>query len=340
MRQAVRMKTALEHPIATHGVVKRDRRPSVDGRATRQKMITNILVPIDFSRGSLKAMPYAVAIARQFGTGVHLLHVIDTSQYLPPTLLTLPLVPQAELNRRLLKQLQAIALKFSPHGKIEIHNPPEGRAYEEICAVARRSKTDLIVIATHGYTGYRRTFLGSTTERVVQHSPCPVLVVRQHHRSLVRSNGQVSPTGFRPRKILIPLDFSDCSQVAFDYGLEIARQLRADLALLHVVNPHWYPFGDEYAALDASRLMKEAREASDKQMREMATKTNLRCAVDVRQGSPAMEICKYANKKVDLIIISTHGRSGLSHALIGSTAERVVRYADGPVMVVPARRKQ
>jgi hypothetical protein len=61
--------------------------------------------------------------------------------------------------------------------------------------------------------------------------------------------------------------------------------------------------------------------------------------VEVKQGSPAMEICKYANKKVDLIVISTHGRSGLSHAVIGSTAERVVRHASCPVLVVPARRK-
>jgi universal stress protein A len=149
-----------------------------------------------------------------------------------------------------------------------------------------------------------------------------------------------NPTGFRPSKILIPLDFSDCSQVAFDYGLEIARELRAELALLHVVNPHCCPFGDEYAALDAARLMAAARDSSRKQMWKMAKKTNRRCSVEVKQGSPVMEICKYANENVDLIIISTHGRSGLSHALIGSTAERVVRHADGPVLVVPARRKR
>jgi nucleotide-binding universal stress UspA family protein len=340
MRQSVRVKTALEYPIASRFAIKRDRQPAAISRAPRQKVITNILVPIDFSRGSLKAIPYALAISRQFGATVHLLHVVDTSQYLPPTLLTLPLVPQTELNRQLLKRLQAVALKFSAAGKIEVHNPPEGRAYEEICAAARQLKTDLIVIATHGYTGYKRTFLGSTAERVVQHSPCPVLVVRHHHRSLVRSNGQVSPTGFQPRRILIPLDFSDCSQAAFDYGLQIARDLGAGLTLLHVVNPHHYHFGHEYAALDASGLMAAARDSSRKQMWKIVKKTNLRCSVEVKQGSPAMEICKYANKKVDLIIISTHGRSGLRHALIGSTAERVVRHADGPVLVVPARRKR
>jgi nucleotide-binding universal stress UspA family protein len=339
VRQSSRVKAALEYPIATRSVIKRDRQPAALRRETRRRTITNILIPIDFSRGSLKAIPYALAISRQFGATVHLLHIVDTSQYLPPTLLTLPLVPQAELNRQLLKRLQAVALKFSAAGKIEVHNPPEGRAYEEICAAARQLKTDLIVIATHGYTGYKRTFLGSTAERVVQHSPCPVLVVRQHYRALIGANGQATGDGFRLKRILIPVDFSECSQAALNYGLKIARDFRAGLTLLHVVNPHYYHFGHEYAALDAPRLMAAARDSSRKQMWEMAKKTNLRCSVEVRQGPPAKEICEYANEDVDLIIISTHGRSGLSHALIGSTAERVVRHADGPVLVVPARRK-
>jgi universal stress protein A len=209
VRQSSRMKTALEYPIATRSAIKRDRQRAAISRAPRLKVITNILVPIDFSRGSLKAMPYAVAIAHQFGAHVNLLHVIDTSQYLPPTLLTLPLVPQAEFNRQLLKRLQAVALKFSATGRIGVHNLREGRTDKEICAAARQLNTDLIVIATHGYTGYKRAFLGSTAERVVQHSPCPVLVVRQHYRNLVGSNGHVTATGFWPRRILIPLDFSE-----------------------------------------------------------------------------------------------------------------------------------
>ncbi len=333
------MKTSVEYPAAKPRALKRSLAPTGVQRQPRRATITRILVPIDFSRGSLKAIPYALAISRRFGAPIHFLHVVDTTQYLPPTLLTLPLVPQSELNRRLLKRLQAVALRFSASGKIEVHIPREGRAYKEICAAARELKTDLIVIATHGYTGYKRTFLGSTAERVVQHSPCPLLVVRQRHPALIGANGQATRSGFRLRKILIPVDFSECSRAAFDCGLAIARDLRAGLTLLYVVNPHCYPFGDEYAALDASRLMAAARDSSRKQMQEMAEKTNLRCSVEVRQGSPAREICEYANEDVDLIIISTHGRSGLGHALIGSTAERVVRYASCPVLVVPARRK-
>ena len=148
--------------------------------------------PIDFSRPSLKAIPYALAISRQFGADVHLLHVTDVAQQPPPTLLTLPLVPQSEWNRRFMKRLQTLARKYRTDGKISALEPRTGTAYEEICDVARELKADLIVIATHGYSGYKRMFLGSTAERVVQHSRCPVLVVRQHISHLSHHRGQMT----------------------------------------------------------------------------------------------------------------------------------------------------
>jgi nucleotide-binding universal stress UspA family protein len=152
------MKSLLDNPMATQASRKARRLRAGPRRFNR------ILVPIDFSRASLKAIPYALAIARQFGADVHLLHVVDSTQYPPPTLLTLPLVPQAEWNRRLRKRLEAVA----SNSALE---PSSGTAYEEICAIAGELKADLIVVATHGYTGYKHVFLG-TAERVVQHSRC------------------------------------------------------------------------------------------------------------------------------------------------------------------------
>jgi nucleotide-binding universal stress UspA family protein len=284
-------------------------------------------------------MPYALAIARQFGADLHLLHVVDTTQYPPPTLLTLPLVPQAEWNRRLIKRLTAVALKYRTNGAVSALEPRTGTAYEEICATARKLKADLIVIATHGYTGYKHMFLGSTAERVVQHSSCPVLVVRLHARHW---NGTWEPrtrTGFQLRKILAPTDFSDCSQLAFDYAAQLARDFKAELRLVHVINPHAFPFGDKYTALDPAQLMRETADAAQKQMRSMAARSNVRYAVCVIEGSPAVAICHAANEDADLIVISTHGRTGIGHLLIGSVAERVVRYARCPVLAIPARSK-
>ena len=330
------MKNLLDPPIATQ----LSRKPRRRTTASRPRRFNRILVPIDFSRPSLQAIPYALAIARQFGADVHLLHVVDTTEYPPPTLLTLPLVPQSEWNRRLMKQLQATAGMYDTGGRtIHVLKLCEGRAYEEICVAARRLNADLIVIATHGYTGYKHMFLGSTAERVVQHSRCPVLVVRLHARHWDGTRGVRTHKWLRLAKILVPIDFSDCSKAAFTYASELACDFRAELRLVHVINPHVYPFGDKYAALDTARLVDEAARAAQKQMRGMAAKASVRYSVQVRRGSPAAEICNAADQDVDLIVTSTHGRTGLGHVLIGSTAERVVRYALCPVLVIPARVK-
>lgn len=331
------MKNLLGRPVA--------KQPSAKSRRTaalsQSRRIERILVPIDFSPPSLKAIPYALAVSRWFGADVRLLHVVDTTQYPPPTLLTLPLVPQAELNRRLMKQLHAAAGMYDTRGGvIHVLKLREGRAFEEICEVARRLNADLIVIATHGYTGYRHIFLGSTAERVVQHSRCPVLVVRPHARHWDGATDPRTRKGFKLAKILVPIDFSDCSKAAFTYASGLARDFNAELRLVYVINPHWYPFGDKYAALDAARLMDEAAKAARKQMRRMAATANVRYSVGVIHGSPAMEICKAANGDADLIVIPTHGRTGLGHVLIGSVAEHVVRYAHCPVLVIPARLRK
>ena len=249
------MKSLLDAPIPTQRMPK----PRHGNSSSRARRFSRILLPIDFSGPSLKAIPYALAISRQFGAEVHLLHVTDVAQQPPPTLLTLPLVPQSEWNRRFMKRLQALARKYRTNGNVSALEPRTGTAYEEICAAARELKADLIVIATHGYTGYERAFLGSTAERVVQHSRCPVLVVRQH---ISRWNGAADPrtsTGFRLRSILAPTDFSECSRAGFDYAVQLARDFKAELQLVHVINPHLYPFGDKYAALDPVQIRVKPR---------------------------------------------------------------------------------
>lgn len=109
---------------------------------------------------------------------VHLLHAVDTTQYLSPTLRSLVATIRAEWNERLMKRLQTVAPRYKADGAARVLQPREGAAFKEICAAAQQIGADLIVIATHGYIGYRRVFLGSTAERVAQHARIPVLVVR------------------------------------------------------------------------------------------------------------------------------------------------------------------
>jgi len=150
---------------------------------------------------------------------------------------------------------------------------------------------------------------------------------------------------FRLKKILVPIDFSDCSKKALRYALPLAKQYGAALTLLYVVVvPSYYGVGDaggfNYASFepDFSSIEAELRAGGEKQLSALAV-DELRDEVEslalVRTGAPAIEIIEVARSlPADLIVISTHGRTGLKHVWLGSVAEHVVRRAPCPVLVV------
>jgi universal stress protein A len=141
---------------------------------------------------------------------------------------------------------------------------------------------------------------------------------------------------FKIQNILVPIDFSECSKKALQYAIPFAKQFRASLTLIHVVQIN-YGYG-EFAAIDYALLEKQIREGSEKQLTDLAETeigNDVSAKVVVGTGVPAREIVDTARiQNSDLIIISTHGRTGLKHVIVGSTAENVVRHAPCPVLVV------
>jgi nucleotide-binding universal stress UspA family protein len=97
--------------------------------------------------------------------------VIDATEYLPPTVLVWPAVLQREWENQVENHLKRLAVHYSKQKEVTSHAPLKGCAYKEICRAARQMRADLIIISTHGYTGSKRVFLGSTAERVIQFSP-------------------------------------------------------------------------------------------------------------------------------------------------------------------------
>jgi universal stress protein A len=135
---------------------------------------------------------------------------------------------------------------------------------------------------------------------------------------------------FRLRKILVPVDFSEHSRKALEYAIAFAKQFGAELNLVHVVRP--YPVGPEMAPVDIESVQDAKSELEV--MRKQVAET-VYCQTSMRTGDPCLEIIDAAKQlDVDLIIISTHGRTGLAHLVLGSTAEKLVRHADCPVLVV------
>ena len=153
---------------------------------------------------------------------------------------------------------------------------------------------------------------------------------------LARPECPTVPPSFQLKKILVPLDFSACSQKALEYAVPFARQFNASLTLLNVVLVA-YPTG-EFGTLEPLLPQGEVEEASREQLQAFAAAhigTQVPSAVLVRAGQPADEIVQAASDTgADLIIISTHGHTGLKHVLLGSVAEHVVRRAPCPVLVV------
>ena len=142
--------------------------------------VKSILVPLDFSPPSKKALDYAVSVARQFKAKLTLLHVVEPVAT-PDFAATFPLVMEDDRLMALAKKDLEGVMKSAriPRGIVEKVLVRFGRSFHEITEAARTRKADLIIISTHGYTGLKHVLLGSTTERVVRHAPCPVLVVRQ-----------------------------------------------------------------------------------------------------------------------------------------------------------------
>lgn len=142
--------------------------------------LKNILVPIDFSATSHNVLRYAVPLAEKFGARIILVHVVEPRIY--PENLVIPAEIE-QINVRLVQNghemLERLCRRVvTPSVKSDMM-VMLGKPYERIVEVAKAEKVDLIVIATHGYTGLKHAFLGSTTERVVRHAPCPVLTIRE-----------------------------------------------------------------------------------------------------------------------------------------------------------------
>lgn len=147
--------------------------------------LASILVPIDFSDTSQKALKYAVPFAVQFGAKLTLLHVMEPVA--TPDFAYFPLELESDKVIKALKaKLESVRRKLGPGRElVERILVRQGSAFHEITEAARGLKCDLIVITTHGRTGLKHALLGSTAERVVRHAPCPVLVVRQVEHEFV-----------------------------------------------------------------------------------------------------------------------------------------------------------
>ncbi|MDH4063839.1 MAG: universal stress protein [Acidobacteriota bacterium] len=296
-----------------------------------------ILCPIDFSDDSAHATEHAVAIARWYGARLTLLHVYPTVRR-PPTL---PVPDAGAAHGPTPAELEALrdraAAAVAADAGVTIHasvitGEPVGAILEQATALP----ADLIVMGTHGASGFRHLILGSVTEKVLRQAPCPVLTVPPRAQA----------TSTQPfTRMLCAVDFSDCSQKAANVAASLARESGAALSLLHVIEWPWHepptPSMEGIPPEQARALIeyRQYLETSAKDRLEAAANTALpdgpTPALQIRFGKPYVELLDAAREPgADIIVIGVHGRSVLDIGFFGSTTNQVVRRASCPVLTV------
>jgi nucleotide-binding universal stress UspA family protein len=293
-----------------------------------------ILCPTDFSEFSERALEQAIALAEPRATQITLLHVVPP--FIPPAAaMPFPVVPtlDAQARRTLLKALGRVGEPARAAGietELEVR---EGSIVGQVVKLAETLPADLVVMGTHGLTGFDRLMLGSVAERVLRRVGCPVITVPR----AAKGRPPVLRGGFQT--ILCPLDFADPSARALRVAVPLARESGARLLLAHVVegwaendardHSHWtVPEYRRHLENEARARLSAAVSAGER--------ASCRVEEVLAAGKPYLEILRLAAERaVDLVVMGVHGRGATDLALFGSTAQHVVREAGCPVLTVP-----
>jgi nucleotide-binding universal stress UspA family protein len=294
--------------------------------------IRHILLPTDFSDASRQALQHAIAIAGWYGSRISALHV-GNPMVLFSTFVPLPGssggILTGKTNQRHLEEQVRTWLAPAANAGIETdalidEGNPGGRILEH----ARSLPADLIVIGTHGQSGFERLVLGSVAEKVLRKSPCPVLTVPPP---------AVATSTLPLTKLLCPVDFSASSIAALRFAFSLAQESNARLTLLHVFE---WP-ADESAA----RRVLETSEFRRQWERETCDQLEALIPDDVRDwctpeptlvsGKAYQQILSLAaSERTDLIVMGVQGRNPIDLLLFGSTTQQVVRQAACPVLTL------
>jgi nucleotide-binding universal stress UspA family protein len=294
-----------------------------------------ILCPVDFSEFSHRALERAVRLADWFDAEVVALHVVPLLTPPGPGLPYFPVPLQATKEQdaqaeRDLKDLMAPFLEERVTIETRVRR---GDVWREIMAEAEGLPADLVVMGTHGRSGFEHLLLGSVTEKVVRRATCPVLTVGN-----VPAPPRVGPLF---RRILCAADLTETSAHTIDFALSLAEENQADVTLLHVIEslPDQTSGARLYLAVpEIGPLRRDLTEQARERLRG-AVPDESRDWCEVRErvevGTAWRAILRAAEETdADLIVMGAHAHGPLGRVFFGSTSSHVVRQAACPVLVV------
>lgn len=288
--------------------------------------IKNILVPVDYSNISNRAVKYALFLAEQNKATVTLLHAVvlfhddvDDEEELKHFE---TIVKRKEANRQIkMKAHQDQGVKVGVKVKSVLKRGISPA--DTIIDYIQDNNFDLVVMGTHGRTGISKWFFGSVAERIMHHSETPVLTIHKNYRK-----NQIN-------KILVPFDFSEYSKHAAKTAKQLAKKFDAKLIFLHVIEQEAHP---EFYMSSFEPILKENPQLQKHILNNLTKYTRLKedqAKFVIKEGKTFQEIQRYAkNNGVSLIVMSTRGQGFWDELLIGSNTEKVAAIAHCPVLTV------
>ena len=298
--------------------------------------IRRILCPVDFSDYSRRALDHAIAIARWYESTVTALHVFSpapVAAWGPGPVVFEPIVLTAVDREQLLADTKGFIEAESAPGIAIDAVVREGNTAAEILNQATSMNADLLVIGTHGRSGFERLLLGSVAETVLRKACCPVLTVPRRLPDAVPAG----PALFK--QILCAVDFSECSMHALTYALSLAQEADGCLTVVHVLADDLVAqvgIGEEHVSLAAflRQHEDEARRLLEKAVPESAAAY---CKAEslLLRGEPWKETLRIASERqAELIVMGVQGRGAADLMFFGSTTQHVVRQASCPVLTL------
>jgi nucleotide-binding universal stress UspA family protein len=291
-------------------------------------MFEHILVPLDGSNAAEIVFPYVVDFAENFASDIFLVHVAGTAS--------------PAINKKAIAYLHGAQLKIKsmldswgvqPGKKLETRELT-GNPAVEILKYAGNIDAGLIAVASHGESSTGPWPLGNIAAKILRASSYPVLLVRKQAEEARLIQKKLV------KKILAPLDGSKLGEAAIPFAVEIANKTGAEIVLFRVVEPvanFAGPTG-EIAWNFISTYEKNAQASVINYLERIRQSlSGVRSGLEMAtgEGQPASEIIDYAQvNDIDLIAMSTHGRSGIGRWVYGSVTEKVLHSGDQPVLVV------
>ena len=296
-----------------------------------------VLVPLDGSRLAEAVLPVAFAIAARCGATVTLLHVLEHNA--PETVHGQQHLGNNEEASAYLHELAERHHVGDVTTELHVHENPEHDVARSVAAHAAELAVDLIALATHGSGGLRGFLFGSIAQQTLRHTTIPVLLVRPEVGNGKRVNY---------RKILVPLDSTSQAQVALPVAVMLATVGSAALHLIRVVPtvgtiPGTSGTAATFSPSAAAALLDIEGQEAGSDLSDLRAKlpASLAVTLEIRRGEIVDELLLAVERAdADLVVMSTHGRSGVEGLWTGSVAAKLIGRLTRPVILVPIPRER